>query len=293
MDGALKNPESLSKIKLHLFLNKSADSFFSGSYRSIFRGSGLDFDEVRQYTDGEDSRLIDWNVSSRMKEPYKKVYKEERELVLFLIIDFSASVFSGENKMTKKDQIALSAALLSLGAAGSDDRVGAVFFTDKIEKFIHPGKGKKHALGIIKNILTFSPDNKGSDLGLAIRTARKSLKCRGTCVILSDFRTRGFWKDLSLLKKRHDVIAVKITDSQDYTFPGRSLVRVSDPETGGFLYARGGSEKFRREYSEFWDMEHFSWIRSCRKAGISTLTMATEDDVYKKFLSFFNRRRRR
>ena len=283
-----------SQVKrLHLTSAKLVDGLFAGNYRSVFKGPGIEFDEVREYTPGDDSRLIDWNVTSRMGNAYTKKFREEREIVLFLIIDISASLLSGSGKQSKKDIVGILSAILALSAVSNNDRAGAVFFSDRIEHWVPPMKGKKHVMRLIRDILTIEPEGKGSNLGLALRTVYESFKRRGICVVLSDFKTESGKKELSLLAQRHDVIALKITDPTDFAFPASGLIDLYDPETGAEMRARGVGKKFTRQYADFWDEFHVEWERAVRSKGVDVLSIGTDDDPVKKLIGFFERRKGR
>lgn len=283
-----------SRIKnLPLASAKLVEGLLSGNYRSVFRGPGLEFDEVREYHEGDDSRFIDWNVSSRLGVPYMKTFREEREMILFMLIDVSASLQTGTGRMSKQDMAAVVSSLLAFSAVHNNDRVGSVFFSDKIEKWVPPRKGKKQVFRLVEDMMHLPPEGKGSDLAHAIRTVYESLNRRGICVIVSDFRVNPSWREMSLLAKKHDVIAVKITDPSEKVFPFTGLVQLLDPESGARMQAPGGSPKFRHKYREFWDAYHLLWQRECRRRGVDTLTMSTNDDPVVKLMQFFQSRRHR
>jgi uncharacterized protein (DUF58 family) len=290
MDGA----RLFSRVKrLQLVSTKLVESILAGNYRSVFKGPGLEFDEVREYVLGDEARLIDWNVSSRMASPYTKTFREERELTLFTIVDLSSSIFTGSADVSRRDTVSMLYSLLAFAAVKNNDRIGSVFFTDRIEHWVPPLKGKKHALRTIEDMLTFTPTGTGSDLALALRTVGEALKRRGICVILSDFKTSGYWKDLAILGRRHDVIAVKISDPLDTEYPVSGIVELQDPETGEVTLGAGGSRVFRKRYHEFWERHNRQWLTECRKRGIATLEISTTADPAEKLIMFFNRRRKR
>jgi uncharacterized protein (DUF58 family) len=279
--------------KLQLLSTKLVESLLSGNYRSVFRGPGIEFAEVREYVEGDDARLIDWNVSSRLGSTYTKTFREERELTLFLIVDMSSSLVSGWGDTLRRETQRLLFSLLSFAAVQNNDRVGAVFFTDRIENWVRPTKGKKHVLRLIQDMLSFQPQGRGSDLGMALRTVVESMKRRGICVILSDFKTTGYSRPLTLLARKHDVIAVRITDPLDVEYPESGLVHMADPETGETLVAPGTSKGFRRRYESFWENQRRMWRRECIRVGASPLEISTWDDPVAKLLQFFRRRKKR
>ncbi|HOV62560.1 MAG TPA: DUF58 domain-containing protein [Spirochaetia bacterium] len=286
----------LPRIKnFPLLSNKLIEGLFSGNYRSVFRGPGIEFSEVRDYVEGDDVRSIDWNVTARMDAPYTKTFKEEREIVLFLVIDVSASVRSGFFSVEKSETLSALASIFAIAAEANGDRVGAVFFSDRIEKWVPPRKGKKHVASLLHDMMFQDgwPKGRGSDLGAALRTVHESLKRRGICVVLSDFRTASGFKELSLIAKKHDVIACKVTDPSDREFPFLGSVELRDPEDGRTIYAAGGSRRYRRQYAEFWEMYNHSWEKECKRRGIDTLCVSTGDDPVAKLLAFMNRRKRR
>ncbi len=284
----------LSRAKsLHILSSKLLEGLLSGTYRSVFKGPGIEFDEVRDYTDNDDIRMIDWNVTSRMGTPYTKTFREEREIVLFLLIDVSASMYVGSAGEARIDTASELAALLVFAAVQNDDQIGVLFFSDKIEKWIPPAKGKSHASRIIRDLVTIEPEGTGSDLALAGRSAYETMKRRGVCVILSDFRTNPGKAEVSLLSRKHDVIALRVIDQNEFTFPTAGFVELRDPESGATLSVRGGAGRFRREFHDFWRAEHALWERDYRRVGAATLTVGIDDDPAKELIRFFNARKRR
>jgi len=267
-------------------------SLLAGGYRSVFRGQGIELDEVREYSPGDDVRLIDWNVTSRMGSPYTKTFREERELSLFLVADVSASMYAGSGESGKDETALLAFATLALSAVANNDRVGAVFYSDRIEKWVAPGKGRKHIHRLLNDYIGFAAAGRGSDLALALRTIGQSLKRRGICVILSDFKTEGYWHEMALLARRHDVIAVRIMDPADQDFPAVGLVELEDPETGETLSALG-SRGFRLRYEQFALERRAEWSSRCRRCGAEILEISTSDDPGLRLDEFFKRRRKR
>ncbi len=278
---------------LPLISSKLIEGLFAGNYRSVFRGPGLEFDEVREYIQGDDVRSIDWNVSSRMGSPYAKTYREERELTLFILVDVSPSLFTGISEYSKMDIAEVVTALFSFAAVHNDDRVGAAFFSDHIEKWIPAAKGKKHVARLLRDMDNTAPRGTGSDLSLALRTFQENQKSRGICIIISDFRTTVGWRDLSSLKKRHDIIPVRITDISDRHFPQTGLAEIWDPESGKALSSLGLSSTFRKEYEMFTHIEENRIKNEFKKRGIPLLTIDTSEDPVESVTRFLNRRKRR
>ncbi len=277
---------------LHLVSSKLVESLLAGNYRSLFRGPGIEFDEVREYVEGDDARQIDWNVSSRMASPYTKIFREERELILFLVVDVSASLSIGS--LESKRQLAVYVAgLLSAAAVRNNDRVGGVLFSDRIEKWIPARKGRRHAARLVQDLLTAEPVGRGSDLPAAIRTVLESMKRRGICVIISDFRAPVVWKEMSLLSRKHDVIALMMVDPLDEEFPARGLVELQDVESGDMLVAPGYSRRFRNRYRDYFSGLQEEWEDGLRRRNIEVLKLRTGEDPAPELIGFFERRRRR
>lgn len=278
---------------LELVSSKLVEGLFAGNYRSVFKGPGIEFDEVREYVEEDDARLIDWNVSSRMGAPYTKTFREERELTLFFLVDVSASMFSGSEETNKLLTAGIVASLLSFAAVRNNDRVGGIFFSDRIEHWVPPNKGKKHALRLIRDTLNMAPQGRGTDIALALRTVQETMNRRGICFVLSDFRFRLPPQELMLLAKKHDAVALRITDEGDTRFPMAGLVELEDTETEERIHAQGNSKKFRDYYEQFFQDQERIWKKACAKAGVDTLTLSTAEDPGKKLVSFFRRRKKR
>lgn len=277
--------------RLHVRSRKLVESLFAGNYHSVFKGPGLEFDEVRDYEYGDDVRFIDWNVSSRMGAPYSKTFKEERELILLVLVDVSASLSMGSGGMDKREVAGNLFALMALAAVANDDRVGSLLFSDKIERLVVPMKGRRHVLRQISEVLGYSGAGRGSNLALALKTASQTLKRKSIVVVLSDFRSEGYQSELALLARKHDVIAIRLTDPLDKEFPATGLVELEDPETGEGFTAWGRSAALRKEYSEFWDDHRRLWLNDCRTAGVDTLEVGTDDEPADRLQAFFRRRR--
>jgi len=288
--------------RLHVRSRKLVDSLFAGSYHSVFKGPGLEFNEVRDYHYGDDVRFIDWNVTSRMSTPYSKTFREERELIMLVLFDVSASLsyrsiyrdtdrVKEEYGNDKRETAGNIFALLALAAQANSDMVGSILFSDTIERIVFPGNSKSHVLRQISEILGYVPDGKGSNLALALKTAVTTLKRRSIVVIISDFKTGNYKTELGVIASKHDVIAIRITEPADYSFPPAGLLELEDPETGRSLEVYGRSEKFRKAYSEFQEDQRNEWIKICRKTGTDMLEVGINDDPAESLLSFFRRRK--
>ncbi len=280
-----------SRVKrLQIISSQLLEGMFAGNYRSAFKGPGLEFNEVREYQHGDDIRFIDWNVTSRMQEPYTKTFKEERELILNIVMDVSASLSEIGGGKSKRSVAETLFGIIAFAAVANNDRVGVLMFSDIIEHSVSPMKGKKHVLRLIHDVITHKPKSKGSNLALALRTAQESMKKRGICFVLSDFRSADYYRELSILSRKQDVIAVRIIDSLEREYPKTGLIPLEDPESGKIIYGFGRSKKFRKQYSEYWELERIHWLNNCKKLGIGVLEVDTEEDPGQALLKFFNRR---
>ncbi len=276
---------------LHVRSRKLVEGLFAGNYHSVFKGPGLEFDEVRDYQYGDDVRFIDWNVSSRMASPYSKIFREERELVLFLVVDVSASLSLGSAENDKREVAGNLFALLALAAVANNDKVGSLLFADKVESLVVPEKGRRHVLRQISEVLGYRAAGRGSDLAGALRTANQTLKHKSIVVVLSDFRTDGYKSELALLARKHDVIAVRLSDPLDLEFPPTGLVEVEDPETGDGFSVWGRMPGMSGDYHDFWEEHRNKWMEDCRSVGADILEVGTDEDPAASLQAFFRRRR--
>ncbi|NIZ46805.1 DUF58 domain-containing protein [Entomospira nematocerorum] len=275
--------------KLKIKSEKLVDSFFVGDYSSVFKGMGLEFHEARPYIPGDDTRFIDWNVTSRMGQPFCKIFKEERELILTVILDVSASMY-GEFSHAKSFTAQEVFALLSFAASDNGDRVGVIAFSDIIELQLMANRGKHHVQSEIQQVLSLKPQRKGSDMSMALRIAGEVMKRRGICVIISDFKTEDYWRELSMLSRKHDVVAIRIESDSDILLPSSGYVTVVDPEEYQTISVMPSSSYFRKEYEGFWQVTRTNWQKNCRRRGVETLTINTKDDTVRALLQFFRRR---
>ena len=275
--------------RIKIAAERVAAALSAGGYRSAFRGQGVEFDEVREYHDGDDVRTIDWNVTSRLGGPvsgaYSKVFREERELAILLLVDLSASVVAGS--VEKRELTVWIAAILALSAQFNDDRVGACLFNDRIESWVAPAKGRTRVLRLVNDLLRAEPSGRGSDLPLALRTMTANLQRRSVCIILSDFKADGYWHELRAAARSHDVIAIRIAEPLDRELPTGAAVELVDPESGlrRFGVARG--------YRRFWDLHFHAWRVRCRQAGVAVLEIGIGEDPGASLARFFTARRRR
>jgi len=225
--------ETFRKIRrIQIRTRTILESGIGGSYHAVFKGRGMEFAEVREYQPGDDVRHIDWNVTARMGAPYVKKFVEERDLTLLLLVDVSGSQAFGSQFLLKRDYAAELAAVLAFSAVANHDRVGAILFSDRVEGYVPPGRGRDHALRIVRDLLALDPVGRGTDLALALRFARGVLRRRGIVAVISDFQAEGYERALGVLRRRHDVIALRLSDPRESAVPAAGLVALRDPETG-------------------------------------------------------------
>ena len=287
-------PEITKQIRLlEIRTNRLVDEITGGAYRSAFKGRGIEFDEVREYTVNDDVRDIDWNVSARMGTPYVKKYVEERELSVLLMVDVSASGVFGSAERTKRSTAAELAAILAVSAAHNGDKVGLLMFSDKIELYVPPKSGRSHTLRLIREMLAFKPESRGTDIDLALRESVHLLKKRSVVFLLSDLQDgRNFEPSLKILNRKHDVIAVEVVDPADKRWPSLLPVVVEDAETGRQIRFGGGSKSLRRLDEAFSEARR-KRREICRRARVDMVEIGSNGDVLRPMISFFARRRRR
>jgi uncharacterized protein (DUF58 family) len=263
---------------------------FAGEYHSAFKGRGIAFSEVREYQYGDDIRSIDWNVTARFNHPYVKVYEEERELTVMLLVDVSGSGSFGTQRGFKRDTMAEIAAVLSFSAILNNDKIGVIFFSDRVEKFIPPQKGKKHILRIIRELLDFRPVSTKTSLDEPLRYLTNAIKKRCTAFIISDFIVPDFEEPLRIASNKHDIAALKIYDPLEQAIPDVGMVRMVDSETGTERWIDTSSSKIRREYQEWWN-NHMVLIKNIfRRCGVDTAEISTGEDYVKPLIMLFKKR---
>lgn len=284
--------ELLKKVrKIDIKTRGLSQNIFAGEYHTAFKGRGMTFSEVREYQYGDDVRDIDWNVTARHNHPYVKVYEEERELTVMLLIDMSRSRLFGAVGEEKREMIAEIAATLAYSAITNNDKIGVIFFSDKIEKFIPPKKGKKHILLIIRELLDFTPENKGTDISVALRYFTDALKKRCTTFLISDFiDSHDFSHQLQIACNRHDIIAIQVYDKRDSALPDVGLMRVSDLETGKTRWVNTSSKRTRQAYSKWWYEQQQLMTETLRKSRVDFTTIATDEDFAKALMALFKNR---
>jgi len=285
--------EILSRVRqIEIRTQKVLNAVLAGEYKSVFKGRGMEFSEVRTYVDGDDVRTIDWNVTARMGEPYVKKHVEERELTVMLVVDASASgSFGSVNKF--KDEIAVElCALLAFSAIRNNDRVGMIIFTSGVEKFIPPKKGKNHVLRVIRELLYFKPQKKGTDIGEAIAFLNRVQTKKAVVFVVSDFAARNFEAPLRVASRRHDVIAITLSDPREQAMVDIGLAEIEDPETGETLLVDSSSAEFRAAFARETVRVRGTLQSFFRGAGIDEIPITTDHDYVDPLVRFFRRRER-
>ncbi len=287
------SPAILQQVKrIELRTRGLVTSLLAGEYRSVFRGLGMEFAEVRAYQHGDDFRAIDWNVSARLGTPYIKTFTEERELTVLLIVDQSGSARFGMPR-TKADVGAEVAAVIALAAARQHDRVGALLFSDRVEQVVPPGKGRRHALRVVRDILAFTPQGRGTDLAGAFTYAARLLRHRAIVVVLSDFAAAGWERPLRRLALRHEVVAVTVDDPRERQLPDAGWIELEDQESGRRVLVDSGDPGVRGRMARSSELRREERARALRVAGVEQLVLATDRDYARDLHRAFARRARR
>lgn len=268
-----------------------SNNIFAGQYHSAFKGRGMAFSEVREYQFGDDVRDIDWNVTARFHKPFVKVYEEERELTVMLLIDVSGSLDFGTVKQLKKDMVTEIAATLAFSAIQNNDKIGVIFFSDKIEKFIPPKKGRKHILYIIRELIDFQPESKRTDIKLAIEYLTNVIKKRCTAFILSDFIDRMNFKNaLTIANRKHDIVAIQVYDRRVEELPSIGLMKVKDAETGHEQWIDTSSKALRNAHHDWWIKKQSALNEAFTKSNVDAVSVRTDQDYVKALLNLFAKR---
>jgi uncharacterized protein (DUF58 family) len=289
----LTTAEIIKKVKeLEIISKKITAHLFTGEYHSAFKGKGMRFREVREYYHGDDIRFIDWNVSARFSHPYTKVFEEERELTVLLMIDVSASSLFGTIHGTKRDLITEIGAVLTFSAINNDDKVGVMFFSDKVEKYIPPKKGKQHALFIVRELLTAQSKRTGTDIGEAIKQFSRSNRHRSIGFIMSDFIDEHYEDKLRVAAGRHDIIGIKIYDKMDMQLPNVGFLEVQDPETGNLQSLDTSDPMVRHNYQQNFVKQTEVCKNIFNKSGADLLHIRTDEDYVRILQQFFLRRKK-
>ncbi len=290
----METAELLKKVRrIEIKTKDLSKHLFSGEYHSAFKGRGMSFSEVRSYQFGDDVRNIDWNVTARTGEPHIKIFEEERELTVMLLVDISGSAFYGTREQMKNEYITELAAVLAFSAINNDDKVGVIFFSDKIEKFIPPKKGRKHILKIIREFLDIQPSSKGTAIKKALEYFNNILKKRSIAFILSDFFDQGFEKPLQISAKRHDLIGVQLYDPSELGLANTGLIRVQDAESGKIELIDTSSLLVREHFKEQFNQNSNIIKRFFRKSGADFISLSTDHSYIDALHQFFLTRSKR
>ncbi|WP_035335329.1 DUF58 domain-containing protein [Dokdonia sp. PRO95] len=283
--------ELLKKVrKIEIKTRRLSDHIFGGEYHSTFKGRGMTFSEVRQYQFGDDVRNIDWNVTARYSEPYIKVFEEERELTMMLVADVSGSEFFGTDKQFKSEIVTEIAATLAFSAMQNNDKIGLILFTDEIELFIPPKKGKSHVLRIIRELLEFKPKSKKTDLSQAIKYLSNVMKKKAIVFVLSDFITDGYEQTMKIAANKHDITGIRIYDQREESIPSLGIVQMEDEETGELMLVNTSSKKVRNDYTTYYRERVDYFKETFKRSGAGVIDVRTDESYVKKLLGYFKRR---
>ena len=269
------------------------NELFGGEYHSIFKGKGMTFSEVREYQSGDDIRLIDWNVTARTTTPFVKNFEEERELTVYLMVDISASGEFGSGSQLKRELGTEIAAVLGFSAIKNNDKVGLILFSDSIEKFIFPKKGKSHVLRVIRELLYTDPKNTGTSIGNSLDYLLKVAKRKSVVFIISDFIDSGYNSSLKIVSKKHDLIAIQLYDPAEYKIPNIGLAKVEDPETGEMFWIDTTSKRAMKELQDDIKLKQSKFSKNAKKIGFDLIPVSTDEDFVDPLMSFFKKRERR
>ena len=288
----METSELLKKVRqIEIKTRGLSNNIFAGQYHSAFKGRGMAFSEVREYQFGDDTRDIDWKVTARYVRPYVKVFEEERELTVMLLIDVSGSKDFGTVSQMKRDVTTEIAATLAFSAIQNNDKIGVIFFSDKIEKFIPPQKGRRHILYIIRELIDFRPDDRQTDINQALKYLTNAIKKRCTAFLLSDFIDRGNYHDaLTIANRKHDIVAIQVYDRRETELPAVGLMKVRDAETGQERWIDSSSKRVREAYRTWWDKRQAEMSAAFQKSRIDAVSIRTEDDYVKALLALFDKR---
>jgi uncharacterized protein (DUF58 family) len=288
----METNELLKKVrKIEIKTRGLSRNIFAGEYHSAFKGRGMAFSEVREYQYGDDIRDIDWNVTARYARPYVKVFEEERELTVMLMIDVSGSKDFGTVQVMKNEITTEIAATLAFSAIQNNDKIGVIFFSNRIEKFIPPQKGKKHILYIIRELLSFQPENKKTDISQALKYLTNVIKKRCTTFLISDFINQNSYLDaLTIANRKHDVVAIQVYDRREVELPAVGLIKMKDAETGAERWIDSSSAGVRKMYSDWWRRRQDEMTQSFNKCRVDSVSVRTEDDYVKSLLTLFHKR---
>jgi uncharacterized protein (DUF58 family) len=288
----VETSELLKKVRqIEIKTRGLSQNIFAGQYHSAFKGRGMAFSEVREYSFGDDTRDIDWNVTARYSKPYVKVFEEERELTLMLLIDVSGSKDFGTRCNMKKDMATEIAATLAFSAMQNNDKIGVIFFSDTIEKFIPPQKGKKHILYIIRELIDFQPKNTKTDIQQVLQYLTNVLKKRSTAFLLSDYIDgHDYQHALTIANRKHDVVAIQIYDERETDMPDVGLMKIRDAESGAEQWIDTSSQQVRKNYRHWWQQRQTDMLNAFKKSRVDSISIRTDEDYVTALLNLFHKR---
>lgn len=290
----METQELLKKVrKIEIKTRGLSNQIFSGEYHSAFKGRGMAFSEVREYIPGDDIRNIDWNVTARFNHPYIKVFEEERELTVMLLVDISASGDFGTTRQFKRELITELCAVLAFSAIQNNDKIGVIFFSDQIEKFIPPKKGKSHILRIIRELINFQPASKGTDISGALQYFTNMIKKRSIAFLISDFISTGYSDSLKIAARKHDLVAIRIYDKRESELPNVGLIRLQDAETGKLLWVDTSRRITRERYRLNWSNKQQELDSMFNKTGVDQVKIATDQNYIQPLINLFKKREKR
>jgi uncharacterized protein (DUF58 family) len=286
----VETSELLKKVRqIEIKTRGLSSNIFAGQYHSAFKGRGIAFSEVREYEFGDDIRDIDWNVTARYSKPYIKIFEEERELTVMLLIDVSGSRNFGTVEVLKKDMITEIAATLAFSAIQNNDKIGVVFFSDKIEKFIPPKKGRKHILYIIRELIDFEPQHTDTNIGQVLKYLTNAIKKRCTAFVFSDYIDKGDYQDaLTIANKKHDIVAIQIYDNRETEMPKVGIVKMKDAESGVEKYIDTSSSRVRAAYNHWWEKRQSEMSSAFKRSRVDAVSIRTDEDYVKALIGLFN-----
>ena len=268
-----------------------SSNIFAGQYHSAFRGRGMAFSEVREYEFGDDIRDIDWNVTARYSKPFVKIYEEERELTVMLLVDVSGSRNFGTRETMKKEMITEIAATLAFSAIQNNDKIGVIFFSGQVEKFIPPKKGRKHILYVIRELIDFEPKEVKTDIACVLQYLTSAIKKRCTAFVFSDYINKGDYQHaLTIANKKHDMVAIQVFDERETEMPKVGLVKIKDAESGSEKYVDTDSRRVRDAYKQWWEKRQTEMNDSFRRSRVDSVSIRTDEDYVKALIGLFNKR---
>ncbi|WP_136482174.1 DUF58 domain-containing protein [Cognatitamlana onchidii] len=283
--------ELLKKVrKIEIKTRRLSDHIFGGEYHSTFKGRGMTFSEVRQYQFGDDVRNIDWNVTARYNEPFVKVFEEERELTMMLMVDVSGSELFGTEEQFKNEVVTEIAATLAFSATQNNDKIGLILFSDQVELYIPPKKGRSHVLRIIRELIEFKPESRQTNLAEALKFMQNVMKKKAIVFVLSDFMAEDYHQTMKIVSGKHDVTGIRVYDKREADIPNLGIVQMQDEESGEYMLVNTSSKKVRQNYAKFYKEKVAYYKESFSKAGAGVIDCRVDESYVKKLLGYFKRR---